>query len=125
MKAIRQVTDARIVVVGPVPHWDARLPRVLFTYATQHRYQPVPTRMTFGLVSYTWDYERTVRETVARTGATYASAIDAMCTPQGGCLTQVPDGDEHLTAWDEAHLTASGSIHLVFALAPIIFPAPR
>jgi len=123
VKAIRQATDARIVVVGPVPHWDARLPRVLVTYATQHPHQPIPTRLEFGLVSYTWDFERTVRDAVTRTGAQYASAIDAMCTRRGGCLTQVPEGAEHLTAWDEAHLTASGSIHLVSQLRSAILPA--
>ena len=122
---VRRATDAHIVVVGPVPHWNARLPRVLFAYFRQHPRQPLPSRTLFGLEGYVWDFEREVREQVERTGAEYASAMDALCTPRDGCLTRVPEGADGLTAWDEAHLTASGSIHLIAQLAPRILPAAR
>jgi len=122
---VRRATDARVVVVGPVPHWNARLPRVLFAYFRQHPRQPLPSRMLFGLEGYVWDFDREVREQVERTGVEYLSAMDALCTPRDGCLTKVPEGTEGLTAWDEAHLTASGSIHLIAQLAPRILPAAR
>jgi hypothetical protein len=51
--------------------------------------------------------------------------MDALCTPREGCLTVVPDGSDGLTAWDESHLTASGSMHLIAQLAPRILSAAR
>jgi hypothetical protein len=125
VEAVRRVTDARIVVMGPVPQWDTRLPRVLFAYSSQHPHQPVPTRTAFGLAGYVWDFERTLRDRVGHAGAEYASAMDALCTPREGCLTIVSDGSDSLTAWDESHLTASGSIHLIAQLAPRILSAAR
>jgi hypothetical protein len=110
-------------VVGPVPQWNTRLPQVLLSYVRDHPGEPVPARIAFGLAPYVWDFEQDVRGRVEHTGAEYASAMDALCTREG-CVTKVPEGSDGLSTWDEAHLTASGSMYLAARLASRILP-PR
>ena len=117
----RAAPSSRVVVVGPVPQWNTRLPQVLLAYHRDHPREPVPARTAFGLAPYVWDFEQDVRGRVERAGAEYASAMNALCTREG-CVTKVPEGSDGLTTWDEAHLTASGSMYLAARLAPRILP---
>jgi len=118
--AVRRATTARIVVMGPVPNWEARLPRLLFTYVRSHPGHPLPMRMFFGVADYIWDFDRQVREHAEQSGAEYLSALDALCTDEG-CLTRVTRRPDSVTAWDDAHLTAAGSEYLVSRVSSDLF----
>ena len=130
--AVRRATTARIVVMGPVPAWESRLPRLLFTYARRHPQQPVPARMLFGVAGWVWDADRQVRERSGEAAVEYLSALDALCTDEG-CLARVGERPDGLTAWDDAHLTATGSEYLVSRVSDELFsrwrpsrrPSPR
>lgn len=122
--AVRERAASRILLAGQVPHWDYRLPRILFNYVRQNPWEGVPRRTTFGLVDYLGEFEAEVRERAESLDVEYVSTIDAMCDADG-CLTRVGDQPDALTAWDEAHLTATGSEYLIASIAGRLFrPAP-
>jgi hypothetical protein len=118
--AVRRTTTARIVVMGPVPNWDSRLPRLLFTYVRSHPQQPVPARMFFGVADFVWDADRQVRERSREAAVDYLSALDALCTDEG-CLARVGERPDSVTAWDDAHLTATGSEYLIARVSGELF----
>jgi peptidoglycan/LPS O-acetylase OafA/YrhL len=118
--AVRRATPARIVVMGRVPAWDARLPRLLFTYVRRHPQQPPPARMFFGVADWVWEVDRRLRERADETGVEYLSALDALCTDEG-CLARVSERSDSVTAWDDGHLTATGSEYLVSRVSGTLF----
>jgi hypothetical protein len=56
------------------------------------------------------------RELPASTGATYFSALEAMCDA-AGCLTTINGRADGLTSWDDGHLTTPGAVYLAGKLA--------
>jgi peptidoglycan/LPS O-acetylase OafA/YrhL len=118
--AVRRATPARIVVMGRVPAWEARLPRLLFAYVRSHPQQPLPGRMFFGVADWVWEVDRQVRARADEAGVEYLSALDALCTDEG-CLARVSDRSDSVTAWDDAHLTATGSEYLVSRVSGELF----
>jgi peptidoglycan/LPS O-acetylase OafA/YrhL len=102
--AIRKVSGAGIVVVGPVPGWSADLPHVL-RVATTESDGAIPVRLRTDADDSRGDVDAQVRNAARGDRVRFASAIDALCNADG-CLTVIND---RVTAFDSAHLTDVGS----------------
>ena len=118
--ALKQETQARVVVLGPVPGWKRGLPNeVLRHYLLHHELIP---QWTFRGAT-TNAYDATMRGALVPLGAEFISAWDVLCKPEG-CLTRVSDNVSDLTASDHAHLTEKGSIVLIQALIDRVLGEP-
>jgi peptidoglycan/LPS O-acetylase OafA/YrhL len=120
--ALRARGVKRVVVMGYVPRWNQWLPRVLLEQVRGDSRAGVPYRVKGQL----WPprlAESVLSGKAARTGAVYISAMDILCNEEG-CLARVGDNPTRLTAWDDAHLTDTGSEILVAGALPGIFPVP-
>ena len=107
--ALKQQTDARVVVLGPVPAWRRGLPNeVLRYFMLYHRL--IPERWN-GAVSSNW-YDAVMRAKVVPAGAEFISAWDALCNAEG-CLTRTGDTANDISFSDQVHLTEKGSKFLV------------
>jgi len=120
--ALQQQNVPKVIVVGPVPIWEDRLPRVLFNQVRRDPLHGVPARLRTGIVDQPRGLEEMMRAKAARFGTDYVSAIDILCTADG-CLTMANDQPDGLTAWDQAHLTQAGSIVLVGGLKGRLLPS--
>ena len=47
MDALRSMGAERIILVGPVPHWEGTLPEVLSHYVGDHHLSALPGRMSW------------------------------------------------------------------------------
>jgi hypothetical protein len=103
--AIRRVSAAPIVLVGPVPRWETTLPQQLVVFSQRHPALPVPQRLRDGLNDSRLDVDDTLARLRLDPRLRYVSAMTALCNGDG-CLAVV--GGE-LTAFDDAHLTDAGS----------------
>jgi len=115
---VRRVSDATIVLVGPVPQWRQPLPRVLLTAFQRDPLHRIPSRTMVGTWLFT-DLDRQLRDFAGRLGLSYVSALDILCN-NDGCLTR-GDRPEALVAWDDSHLTTVGSEIVMDAASPLLF----
>jgi peptidoglycan/LPS O-acetylase OafA/YrhL len=115
----------RIVVVGPVPEWTDNLPALLSRYsrydATWHR---IPQRMTFGLAPGTRALDTRLAGFFARRPVTYVSVLPILCD-DAGCLTRTSDDVTSMTAWDQSHLTDTGSRYVIAHFPDAVLPQAR
>jgi hypothetical protein len=102
---LRRLGVERVVVVGPVPRWNGILPRLLLRSRRSSGAGQGTHRMRFGADSTPMGLEDGLRPVVARTSATYVSALELFCQADG-CLATL---DGVPTAWDAAHLTEPAS----------------
>jgi peptidoglycan/LPS O-acetylase OafA/YrhL len=98
----------RVDVVGPMPRWEAPLPRILLQESRPDTDPPqhIQGHMNPGPAVV----EASVRDATIAAGGHYVSAIEALCGNTAGCLSSVATttGVEP-SGWDEDHLTAAGS----------------
>jgi peptidoglycan/LPS O-acetylase OafA/YrhL len=107
----------RIVVVGPAPQWRDPLPNNLVRQAVHNGSRAVDPRTYHKFDATVRSAESALRrELAAATGATYFSALEAMCDA-AGCLTTVNGRADGLTSWDDGHLTTPGALYLARKLA--------
>jgi hypothetical protein len=59
-----------------------------------------------------FEADKRVRQALSATGVIFISPLATLCNEQG-CLLVVPNGSGKPMAWDESHLTRSGSIDFV------------
>jgi peptidoglycan/LPS O-acetylase OafA/YrhL len=116
LRTLRGASAGKILVVGSVPLWTDRLPRVLFNHFRQHPLNGIPTRLSTGLGPRYPALEDTLQRAAAQNGADFVSAQKILCNDQG-CLVRIGEQPDSLTAWDESHLTAEGSAVLVAGLS--------
>lgn len=102
---IQRETDARIVVVGPVPEWDPSLPQALVAFGQSHPLEPVPERLRDGVKGARFEIDRAMRQLLSASAAIYVSPLEALCSGDG-CLAVLSN---RVTTWDDAHLTDVGS----------------
>lgn len=121
---LRSMGTERIVLIGPVPHWEGTLPDVLSRYVGDRRSTTLPGRMTFGVNHHMEDIDRNMAERAAKLGIEYISPIEHLCNAEG-CLTMVPDAPDVPTAWDAAHFTREGSRYFINLVADKLFARPR
>jgi peptidoglycan/LPS O-acetylase OafA/YrhL len=106
--ALKQTTNARIVVLGSVPWWKRGLPNEVLRYFMLH-HRLIPVRS--GRAEADGSGAR-LRDKVVPSGAEFISVWDVMCNADG-CLTRIGDKASDILATDQVHLTEKGSVFLV------------
>ena len=107
--ALKKETNARVVVLGPVPTWRRGLPNEVLRYFMLH-HRLIAERSS-DAVSSNWP-DAILRARLVPLGAEYISVWDAMCNADG-CLTRIGDAASDISASDQVHLTEKGSVFLV------------
>ena len=107
--ALKQQTNARVVVLGGVPMWQRGLPSEVLRHFMLYR-TLIPERSTSAARSA--GYDAVMRARLEPLGAEFISASDVFCNPQG-CLTRIGDAADDLTVSDQVHLTEKGSVFLI------------
>jgi peptidoglycan/LPS O-acetylase OafA/YrhL len=106
--ALKQTTNARIVVLGSVPWWKRGLPNEVLRYFMLH-HRLIPVRS--GRAEADGSGAR-LRDKVVPLGAEFISVWDVMCNADG-CLTRIGDRASDILVTDQVHLTEKGSVFLV------------
>jgi peptidoglycan/LPS O-acetylase OafA/YrhL len=107
--ALKQQTQARVVVLGGVPAWRRGLPSEVLRYYILHR-ALIPERSPNAAQSNV--YDAVMRARLEPLGAEFISASDVFCNSEG-CLTRIGDAAADITVSDQVHITEKGSIFLV------------
>ena len=115
----RRAGRARIVLLGQLPNWTDRIPRLLFNEVRRHPLGGVPSRLPF-LDGQEDRADRQLRERAERLGVEFVSAYGILCNDDG-CLVKMGTGPGGLTTWDDHHLTSEGSAFVARRLAPRLF----
>lgn len=106
-----------IVVVGPMPRWYPSLPELVVKYVEQHhaaaplylsRSESVEDRRIR-------EFDREMEALSDRRGVLYVSAWNILCN-DNGCLSRLNDEVQGLMAFDEGHLSPTGSSFFVSRL---------
>jgi peptidoglycan/LPS O-acetylase OafA/YrhL len=106
--ALKQQTNAHIIVLGAVPWWKRGLPNEVLRYFMLHR-RLIPERSDRATSDPS---EARLREKLTPLGAEFISAWDTLCNADG-CLTRIGDTAKDISASDQVHLTEKGSIFLI------------
>lgn len=109
--ALKQQTNARIVVLGSVPRWKRGLPNEVLRYFMLH-HRLIPERSSR---AETDKSGTALRAKLVPLGAEYVSVWDALCNADG-CLTRIGDSAKDISASDQVHLTEKGSEFLIHAV---------
>jgi hypothetical protein len=116
--ALKQQTNARIVVLGSIPWWKRGLPNEVLRYFMLH-HRLIPERSSR---AETDKSGATLRAKLVPLGAEYISAWDALCNADG-CLTRIGDSAKDISASDQVHLTEKGSEFLIQAIMSRLLPS--
>lgn len=109
---LRSAGVEQVVVVGPAPKWNTRLPNNIAQLMRTEQYDRVPKRTNFGKDPSVEELDRIFRRRLSSIeGVAYVSAIEKMCNDEG-CLIRLGDTADSLTTWDYGHLTTKASIFL-------------
>jgi len=106
--ALKQTTNARIVVLGSVPWWRRGLPNEVLRYFMLH-HRLIPERSDRAEAEGS---AAKLRGKLVPLGAEFISVWDAMCNANG-CPTRVGDTASDISATDQVHLTEKGSVFLI------------
>jgi peptidoglycan/LPS O-acetylase OafA/YrhL len=106
--ALKRQTNARVVVLGPLPYWKRGLPNEVLRYFMLH-HQLIPMRFRSSGSSA---YDAKMRAALLPRGAEFISAWDRLCDVEG-CLTRTGDSARDILISDQVHLTETGSIFVV------------
>jgi hypothetical protein len=106
--ALKQTTNARIVVLGSVPWWKRGLPNEVLRYFMLH-HRLIPERSARAEADGS---AAKLRDKVVASGAEFISVWDVMCNADG-CLTRIGDKASDISATDQVHLTEKGSVFLI------------
>ena len=109
--ALKQQTNARIVVLGSVPWWKRGLPNEVLRYFMLH-HRLIPERSSR---AETDKSGATLRAKLVPLGAEFISVWDALCNADG-CLTRIGDSAKDISFSDQVHLTEKGSEFLIDAI---------
>ncbi len=109
VKALKQQTKARIIVLGSVPWWKRGLPNeVLRYFHAASSPDPGAIRPRRGR----FIRRAACAQELVPLGAEYISVWDTLCNAEG-CLTRIGDTAKDISASDQVHLTEKGSVFLV------------
>jgi hypothetical protein len=110
--ALKRVTNARVVMLGPEPFWRRGLPNEVLRYYLLH-HSLIPARTYADIAPQPYDAE--LRRKLVPKGAEFISSWDVFCNAQG-CLTRLGGQASDITTSDLIHLTEKGSIFLIQAI---------
>ncbi len=108
VKALKQQTKARIIVLGSVPWWKRGLPNEVLRYFMLH-HRLIPERSDRAAADSSG---ARLREKLVPLGAEFISVWDTLCNADG-CLTRIGDTAKDISASDQVHLTEKASVFLV------------
>jgi peptidoglycan/LPS O-acetylase OafA/YrhL len=108
VKALKQQTSARIIVLGSVPWWKRGLPNEVLRYFMLH-HRLIPERSDRAAADSSG---ARLREKLVPLGAEFISVWDTMCNADG-CLARIGDTAKDLSANDQVHLTEKASVFLI------------
>jgi peptidoglycan/LPS O-acetylase OafA/YrhL len=106
--ALKQQTNARIIVLGSVPWWKRGLPNEVLRYFMLH-HRPIPERSDRAEADSSG---ARLREKLVPLGAEFISVWDTLCNADG-CLTRIGDTAKDISASDQVHLTEKASTFLI------------
>ncbi len=106
--ALKQQTNARIIVLGSVPWWKRGLPNEVLRYYMLH-HRLIPERSDRAEADSSG---ARLREKLVPLGAEFISVWDALCNADG-CLTRIGDTAKDISASDQVHLTEKASVFLI------------
>ena len=113
IREFKQISKAKIIMVGPVPQWNPQLPDALVSYYFhQMPLNTIPYRMFYRTDSFAAKVDEHARSMAQTLAVSYFSPINYFCNKEG-CLTRYGDAFEDLTSWDSAHLTVKASVFAV------------
>ena len=115
-RALERAGVKRVVLIGPTPRWQGRLPDLVVDYFRKGR-GVMPRRARFGLSGFAADEE--AKAGARGVPATFVSIFDVFCD-RDGCLTRTSDDFADLTTWDYGHLSPVGAAHLMREIWPRI-----
>ena len=104
---IKRTSEAKIVVVGPLPRWSPALNRV-WTPDEISQFERLPLYTKTGLLDSPKEFDIAFKEALKGVNVEYASPLDFLCN-ENGCRVTVDGTPGALTAWDYGHLTRLGS----------------
>lgn len=112
IKELQAANIANLKLIGPVPQWRDNLPRQVYLYIKNDLHHKVPKRISSGLTANFAFIDKEMNLFSKSINIEYISPITIMCNADG-CLTQLGETADTLTAFDYGHLTAVGSRYLV------------
>jgi peptidoglycan/LPS O-acetylase OafA/YrhL len=118
--ALKQRTQARVVVLGPVPFWKRGLPNEVLRYWLLH-HSLIPLRSAEAEARP--DVDNRLRNAVVPVGAEFISARDALCNAEG-CLARLGKQASDLAASDVGHLTEKASEFLIASIIDRVLATP-
>jgi peptidoglycan/LPS O-acetylase OafA/YrhL len=105
VKKLREAGVQRIVLVGPVPHWEKAFPVEVVRFMRTTNSSAVPDRMRDGLVPTIKTLDESLALLAKTLSIEYVASYRNFCNVEG-CLTTVDAGKSRdLTAFDDSHLT--------------------
>ena len=110
--ALKQQTQARVIVLGGVPSWRRGLPSEVLRHYMLHR-ALIPQRSQNASPSAA--YDAVMRARLEPLGAEFISASDVFCNAEG-CLTRIGDAAADIAVSDQVHITEKGSIYLIASI---------
>jgi peptidoglycan/LPS O-acetylase OafA/YrhL len=94
--------STKLVVLGPAPEWRISLP---WTLNKRAALETIPERLRPDGFERQREVDAQLAAAATVNGATYVSAMDALCTLEDGCLVRLSEEPLMLTTWDYGHLT--------------------
>ena len=124
IKLVKAAGVKRVVVIGSAPFWTSALPGLLVDEIEHNPRNPVPHRLTRGLLAPHDD--TLLKETAERAGAVYLPVFESLCD-RSSCIATTGPTWSDVVAYDNAHFTEHGSVlvaHRIWAnIAPFQSPA--
>lgn len=111
---------ARIVVVGPVPHWGDSAGKTIYeSWLRSLDKTKMPERMLVPSSIFS-ELDAKLRQISENSGARYVSAVAKMCN-DGKCISRFGSNVEDVVAHDYGHLNEKASQYLVSQMEADIF----
>ncbi len=114
ISALRRLHVLQVVVVGSPPWWRMPLPDVIQRDVLRRALVAPPVRLRPEALANQQRFDDELHGFASSNGAEFVSLLRLLCDNSGNCLVRDVAGAEPLAplAFDEQHLTASGSVLL-------------
>lgn len=125
LRELSRIKGARVVIIGPPPHWRKSPRRTAYEAATkegstENVSSAFPMLQPADLPK---EIDGVLRRLSREENVDYISAIDILCEGEN-CISRVGDSPTDWIAWDDVHLSKAGAEFLVARMARSILGAP-